>query len=46
MGGDEFSILLPRTDTDKAELIKQRIIKATSETKLDPVIISMAIGNS
>jgi diguanylate cyclase len=46
MGGDEFTILLPRTDETKAERIKQRIIKASAKAKLDSIVVSMAAGYS
>ncbi len=45
-GGDEFAILLPKTDADEAEAIKARIIEATEGTKLDSVMVSLAIGFS
>ena len=32
LGGDEFLILLPRTDNEGAEKISERILKAISET--------------
>ncbi len=44
VGGDEFSILLPNTDATQAERIKKRIIAITKETKIDSVVVSLAIG--
>lgn len=44
IGGDEFVILLPKTDGMQAESIKQRITEATLNTSLDSVIVSLAIG--
>jgi HD-GYP domain-containing protein (c-di-GMP phosphodiesterase class II) len=46
MGGDEFMILMPKTNEDKAEVIKQRMIKKAAAIKLDSVIVSLAIGYS
>jgi diguanylate cyclase (GGDEF)-like protein/PAS domain S-box-containing protein len=46
MGGDEFYILLPHTDEKQAESIKQRITSAASNIKLDPIILSLAVGYS
>jgi diguanylate cyclase (GGDEF)-like protein len=46
MGGDEFFILLPHTDEQKAEKIKQRIIKTAMKTKLDSIVVSLACGYS
>lgn len=44
IGGDEFIILLPKTDEKQAEKIKKRIGEECSRIKLDSVIISLAIG--
>ena len=44
MGGDEFCILLPHTDEKQAEAIKERIKAATAKVKLEPVIVSLAVG--
>jgi diguanylate cyclase (GGDEF)-like protein/PAS domain S-box-containing protein len=46
MGGDEFCILLPHTDEKQAESIKERITSAASNIKLDPIILSLAIGHA
>lgn len=44
IGGDEFIILLPKTDEKQAEKIKNRISEECSKIKLDSVIVSLAIG--
>jgi diguanylate cyclase (GGDEF)-like protein/PAS domain S-box-containing protein len=44
MGGDEFMILLPKTSSNQAEKIKDRILKAANNIKLGSVIISLAVG--
>lgn len=44
VGGDEFLILLPKTDEKQAEKIKIKINEACSKMKLDSVIVSLAIG--
>ncbi len=46
VGGDEFVILLPNTDATQAEGIKKRINVAANETKIDSVIVSLAIGHA
>lgn len=46
MGGDEFMILLPRTDETQALKIKKRIEKAAREIKLESVVVSLAVGYS
>ena len=46
IGGDEFVILLPKTDRSDAEKIRKRIEKTAAETDLDSVIVSVAIGYS
>ncbi len=46
IGGDEFAILLPQTDAAKARKIKQRILQEAMNTKLDSVVVSLAIGYS
>lgn len=46
MGGDEFCILLPKTSEKQAERIKERIQSAASNLKLDPIILSLAIGHA
>ncbi|NLT15041.1 MAG: PAS domain S-box protein [Clostridiales bacterium] len=44
MGGDEFCILLPNTNEQQADSIKERIQSAASNLKLDPIILSLAVG--
>ncbi|MGB5824574.1 MAG: HD domain-containing phosphohydrolase [Proteocatella sp.] len=44
MGGDEFYILLPKTNEEQAEAIKRKIMEATSEARLSSVIVSLAAG--
>jgi diguanylate cyclase (GGDEF)-like protein/PAS domain S-box-containing protein len=46
MGGDEFYILLPHTDEKQAESIKERIKTAASNLRLDPIILSLAVGHA
>lgn len=46
MGGDEFFILLPRTDETGAEQIKKRILSLSQEVKLESIVLSIAIGVS
>jgi diguanylate cyclase (GGDEF)-like protein/PAS domain S-box-containing protein len=44
MGGDEFCILLKNTDEVQAAALKQRILNEVSHLKLEPVVVSLAIG--
>jgi diguanylate cyclase (GGDEF)-like protein/PAS domain S-box-containing protein len=44
IGGDEFAILLPKMDSRYAEVIKRRLKATAAETRLDSVIVSLAIG--
>lgn len=44
IGGDEFVILLPKTDKIYAEYIKRKINDTANETKLESVNLSAAIG--
>jgi diguanylate cyclase (GGDEF)-like protein/PAS domain S-box-containing protein len=46
VGGDEFVILLPNTDEKTTREITERIKEEADNTKLDSVIISMALGYS
>jgi diguanylate cyclase (GGDEF)-like protein/PAS domain S-box-containing protein len=46
MGGDEFQILMPKTNTEEAEIIKQDICKSAEAITLDSVIVSLATGFS
>lgn len=42
--GDEFVAIFPNTDTVMADQIKAEILQAISNTKMDSVIVSVAIG--
>lgn len=44
IGGDEFIMLLPQTDSDQAEKLVDRIRAAISEEKSDPVVYSVSFG--
>ncbi len=44
LGGDEFLVLLPKTNKMQTETIVERISASLKNTELDPVIISLAIG--
>ncbi|MGI6711377.1 MAG: PAS domain S-box protein [Bacillota bacterium] len=44
IGGDEFAILLPKTDISQAKKIKANIINEASKTTLDSVVVSLSIG--
>ncbi len=44
MGGDEYCMLLPHTDEIQAELIKERIKESAAHLKLEPIIVSLAVG--
>ncbi|NYB72860.1 diguanylate cyclase [Sedimentibacter hydroxybenzoicus DSM 7310] len=44
MGGDEFSILMPNTNSEQALNIRDSIIKETSKIELESVIVSIAAG--
>lgn len=44
MGGDEFYILLPKTNKEEAEDIKKMIIAEACDVRLDSVIVSLATG--
>ena len=46
MGGDEFMILLPKTDKIHAEKIKKRIEDTARGIKLESVVVSLAVGFS
>jgi len=46
VGGDEFVILLPGTDSTRAEEIKNKILEETNRSSIDSVIISLALGYS
>jgi len=44
-GGDEFAVILPKTDNIQAYMIQKRIIDAAAKETLDSIIISVAVGN-
>lgn len=44
VGGDEFVILLPKTNYYETELIVKRIHKAIDKQKIDNIIVSVSIG--
>lgn len=44
IGGDEFVLLLPKTDFNEGELIIKRIYDGIERAKLDNIIISVSIG--
>jgi len=44
MGGDEFAILLPKTDEFQTESIIKRINEAAREEKLDAIEVSISFG--
>jgi diguanylate cyclase (GGDEF)-like protein len=44
VGGDEFVLLLPKTDSEEAKKIVQRINMAISNTKIDHTILSVSCG--
>jgi len=46
VGGDEFIILLPNTNQIEAEKIKQKMIHQATNTNLENVVVSFAIGYS
>src|SRR6056297_520888 len=46
VGGDEFVILLPNVNEKKIESIIERIKEESQNTKLDSVIVSLALGHS
>lgn len=43
-GGDEFAILLPRTDKNTAETVCERIRKACEKAKGEPIPLSISLG--
>lgn len=44
LGGDEFGILLPNTNREKAIKIRERIKKACNEAESKPIDLSLALG--
>lgn len=45
-GGDEFLIILPRTDENLVSLVCQRIKDTCAETPPDPIKLSIALGTA
>jgi diguanylate cyclase (GGDEF)-like protein len=45
-GGDEYLILLPKTDSDQAHKISERIQKVCHEYRWDPIELSVALGTA
>ena len=46
VGGDEFAIVMPNLDSEKAQKVKEDIISKADKTKIKSGIISLAIGYS
>lgn len=44
VGGDEFLILLPKTDQNGTERVRERILNTISLQRVESVVISIAIG--
>lgn len=44
IGGDEFVLLLPNTETEVAEKILEKIIDEVNQSQSDPVILSISYG--
>ena len=44
IGGDEFLVLLPKTDIESTERVAERIERAVSETKIGALVPSIALG--
>ena len=42
--GSEFVILLPKTNSETAEQVIQRIIKKNSKEKVDNIMLSVSFG--
>ncbi len=45
IGGDEFAILLPRTDEDEASRIVKNIKQLASQRKVENIEVSIAVGH-
>jgi diguanylate cyclase (GGDEF)-like protein/PAS domain S-box-containing protein len=45
-GGDEFMVLLPKTTSENAEMIKRRILLAAKKEHVNSIGVSIAIGYS
>lgn len=44
IGGDEFVILLPKTDYEETDQIVKRLHKAVSNERLEQIVISISVG--
>lgn len=44
IGGDEFAVILPKTDSTVVERVLKRIYNKASKEKLDPIIVSASLG--
>ncbi|MDD2371665.1 MAG: diguanylate cyclase [Firmicutes bacterium] len=44
IGGDEFILLLPKTTSNQAEVISERIYKAIAKEKINNIDVSVSIG--
>ncbi len=44
IGGDEFIIILPNTNYEKAKIIKDNLEKACQEEDVSPVVLSVSFG--
>lgn len=45
-GGDEFAIILPKTDEVTAAAVRERILDLCSQAKADPIQPSLALGSA
>jgi len=45
-GGDEFAIILPKTNQQDAAAIRERILQLCAEAPLDPIQPSLAMGSA
>lgn len=45
-GGDEFLLILPKTNRQECHTIHQRILKACAEVEADPIAVSLSIGTA
>jgi diguanylate cyclase (GGDEF)-like protein len=43
-GGDEFLVILPRTDQDRALRVCERIVEKCGESESDPIPLSISLG--
>jgi diguanylate cyclase (GGDEF)-like protein/PAS domain S-box-containing protein/putative nucleotidyltransferase with HDIG domain len=44
IGGDEFAILLPNTDDQRAHQVMKRIKTLEANTRMDPLVMSLSMG--